>query len=241
MPRIYVTEPRHFYTYELPVVPGAEVLVGAAPHCHLSLPGVEGLADVHACITCQGQEYMISDLGSPGGTFANGTPVHSVFLMPGVEYRMGAVVITLAVEGAPPQPQYMAPPAFSPQPAPQLPPQPWPVAPQPMQQAYGAPYMQQPVYAQPAPAAAEAPPAPQAVSRGPRVRHLNRDELDELKSRFYNPRSEGFPYGKIIIFILVLLTIAFFANMLPVHREDARNFLNDLFRDLETPASAVHK
>lgn len=233
MSRIYVKEPQHFYTYDLPVVPGAEVYIGSAPNCHLSLPGVPGLAEMHACITCQGQEYLISDLGSPGGTFANGSPVRSVFLMPGVEYRMGAVIIMLAVEGAPPPPQ-MAPAAPPVQ-------QPWG-----MQQGFGAP-VQQPFYnAQPpygAPPMQQMPPQPQlqpqdAAPKPPKtkMRRLNADELDELKSRFYNPRKEGFPVSKIFFFILVLLAIAFFANMLPVHREDALNFFRNLSRDMEVPA-----
>lgn len=242
MPRLYITEPQHLYTYELPVAPGAEVLIGSAPHCHLALPGVPGLAERHACITCYGHEYMISDLGSGGGTFANGTPVRSVFLMPGVEYRLGAAVVAFGADGAPPPPQFMAPPAYPVAPGP-MPPRQWPP-----QQPYAAPpYMQMPGYGQPSGSAAPALPPRQepassaAAARGPKVRRLNREELDELKSRFYNPRPHGFPVGKVILFVLVLLAIAFFADMLPVHREDARNFLNALFRDLETPASAVQQ
>lgn len=222
MARIYVSDTQHFYTYELPIVPGAEVYIGTAPNCQLSLPGTPGLADVHACIACQGREYMISDLASPGGTFANGTPVRSVFLMPGVEYRMGAAVVMLAVDGAPPPPQMMPP-------VPQA--QPW-----------GAPppqYAPQPVYvAPPAYAPAPQPAAEPKAAAAPRtkMRRLNAEQLDELKSRFYNKPTSGFPFGKIIFFILVLLAIAFFANMLPVHRDDALRFCRDLFRDMETPA-----
>ena len=231
MPRIYVSDPLHFYTYELPLTPGAEVYVGASPQCQLALPGVPGLADVHACITCQGAEYMISDLGSPGGTFANGSPVLSVFLMPGVEYRLGAAVIMLAVDGAPPPPQMVPP-------MPQMAPQPWGAAPMP---AYGAPYMP-PQYAPPQPQPQQQPqsqPQPQQAapaSPRPKVRRLNAEELDELKSRFYNPKAAGFPFGKVIFFALVLLAIAFFANMLPVHREDALNFFRTLSRDMEKTA-----
>lgn len=246
MSRIYVSEPSHFYTYELPVTPGAEVYVGTSPNCQLCLPGVDGLAEVHACIVCQGQEYMISDLGSPQGTFANGTPVRSVFLMPGIEYRLGAVVITLAVEGAPPpQPQYpqqphpMMPPM---QQAPQAPPmmQPWGMPQQPMQPPYPQAGAQAPMGEVAAPSA-EQPASSHSAAPRAKMRHLSMDELDALRSRFLQVRSSGFPWFKIIFFILALLTVAFFANMLPIHRDEAKDILNALFRDMDTPAGKRHR
>lgn len=100
MPLIYITEPTHFYTFELPVAPGAEIYIGTAPNCQLALPGVEGLGEVHACISCQPQGYVITDMGTPYGTLANGVPVQADFLRPGVEYRLGAAVITMPMEGA---------------------------------------------------------------------------------------------------------------------------------------------
>ena len=104
MPLIYVSAPNYYYTYDLPAVPGAEVYVGASPQCQLSLPGVEGLGEVHASIVCQPQGYVITDLGTPYGTMANGMPIQADYLRPGVEYRMGALVITLPMEAAmPPQ------------------------------------------------------------------------------------------------------------------------------------------
>lgn len=214
MPRIYVIAPNCFYTYELPVTPGAEVLIGTAPQCHLLLPGVEGLAGVHACIVCQGADYMISDMGSPMGTFANGTPVRSVFLMPGVEYRMGSLLISLAVEGMPPP---VAP----------MPVQPWGM-PQPM-------IMQQPLY----PAAPPPTNAPPAASPAPksRVKRLNREELNALRSKFNFTQSKKFPFGKLIFLGLVLLCIAFFADWLPIHRSDAQEYLNALVRDMDKTSS----
>lgn len=120
MPRIQIIEPNHVYTFELPVVPGAEVLIGTAPHCQLSLPGVGGLGEVHARISCQPQGYVISDLGSPYGTLANGVPFHSDYLMLGVEYRMGAACITLLPDAAamPQQPLPPQQPVAAPAPAP---------------------------------------------------------------------------------------------------------------------------
>lgn len=98
MPLIYINEPNHFYTFELPAVAGAEIYIGTAANCQLALPGVEGLGEVHACISCQPEGYVITDMGY--GTFANGVPIQADYLRPGVEYRLGAAVITLPVETA---------------------------------------------------------------------------------------------------------------------------------------------
>ena len=95
MPRIYIREPNHFYTYELPVVPGGEVVVGSAPTCQLALPGVNGLSSTHARIVCQPQGYVIEDLHSQYGTLQNGRPVQSEYMQPGLEYMLGAACITL--------------------------------------------------------------------------------------------------------------------------------------------------
>ena len=231
MPSIYVTDPIHFYTFGLPTAPGAEVYIGTASSCQLCLPGAPGLAEVHACITCQGSEYMITDLGSPGGTFANGSQVRSVFLMPGVEYRMGSVVISLVVENAPPPQQRPMPWGAQPM-APQQPVMMQPVAPQMWAQPQGV--APQVVYTAAPQQVAGSEPAKKAPRA--KMRHLSAAELDDLKSRFYSPSSHSFPFGKIILFLLVLLAIAFFANMLPFHREDALRFFRDLSRDMETPA-----
>lgn len=102
MPRIYITEPNHFYSFDLPVTPGAEVLIGTAPNCQLSLPGVDGLSPLHARIFCQPEGYVIEDLGSQYGTLANGRPVlQPEFMAYGVEYRMAAAAISLVPEDAP--------------------------------------------------------------------------------------------------------------------------------------------
>lgn len=118
MPTIYVSAPNVYYTFELPVHLNEEVLVGTAPHCQLSLPGVEGLGEVHASISCQPQGYVITDLGTPYGTLANGVPIQADYLRPGMEYRMGALTIVLpAVENAV-MPQQVVQQAPAPQQAP---------------------------------------------------------------------------------------------------------------------------
>lgn len=113
MPLIYISAPNYYYTYELPATPGAEIYIGTSPQCQLSLPGVEGLAEVHARIACQPQGYVLSDMGTPYGTLANGVPIQADYLRPGVEYRMGSLVISLPAEaqqmgGAPQQQSFAA-------------------------------------------------------------------------------------------------------------------------------------
>ena len=98
MPRIFIREPNHFYTYELPVVLGEEVIVGAAPTCQLALPGVAGLSRVHARVVCRQQGYVIEDLQSQYGTLQNGRPVQAEYMVPGAEYMLGTACIVLDPE-----------------------------------------------------------------------------------------------------------------------------------------------
>lgn len=229
MPRIYITEPNHFYTFELPTAPGAEVLIGTAPHCQLALPGVAGLGEVHACISCQPQGYVLSDMGSPTGTFANGVPIRSEYLMPGVEYRMGAAVITLAAEGMPPmqQPMAAAQPAVPQQAAPQQ------AAPAPQQGAA-------------APAAKKKSPlktgaaAKSGATKQPAKGGKN--NLADMAARFDRNRGQGAAKMKFI-YVVVLLAIAFYAGIALHHFERTGNCLPGLVADEQDPptvAPATH-
>lgn len=221
MPRIYITEPNHFYTFELPTAPGAEVLIGTAPHCQLALPGVGGLGEVHACISCQPQGYVITDLGSPTGTFANGVPIRSEYVMPGVEYRLGAAVITLAAEGAPAQqamPQ-QAPAQQAAAPAPQ------PAA------AAAAPHAAPKKKASPLKTGA-------AASKATK---LGKKDLGNLAAKF--DRSRGKNASKAtFIYVVALLIVAFYAGIALHHWERTGNCLPGLVADeTEAPAPAkVH-
>lgn len=230
MPRIYITEPNHFYTYELPTAPGAEVLIGTAPHCQLALPGVAGLGEVHACISCQPQGYVIADLGSPTGTFANGVPIRSEYLMAGVEYRLGAAVITL--EAAVPQPQPGMPPMQ--QPVPQA----APVASQPVPQA-AAPG------AQPA-AQKKASPLKTSTSQGgaPKLKagkgagKAGKTDLTSMAAKFDRSRGKGASQATFI-YVVVMLVIAFYAGIALHHWERTGNCLPGLVADEQDPPAAV--
>lgn len=209
MPRIYITEPNHFYTFELPVVPGAEVLIGTAAHCQLSLPGVEGLGEVHACISCQPQGYIISDLGTPYGTLANGVPLTSDYLMHGVEYRLGAACITLVPEGA------TAPPPQAAAPMQPLPPQAAaPVQPAPQQAAPAAkkPQLKKPALRASGAAAGTAAPA------------------SDLSARFNRTKSNNTATFNFI-YVIVLIIAAVYAGVALRHWQNTGNCLPGIVAD----------
>lgn len=222
MPRIYITEPNHFYTFELPTAPGAEVLIGTAPQCQLALPGVAGLGPVHACISCQPQGYVVADMGSPTGTFANGVPIQSEYLMPGVEYRMGAAVITLAAEGMPPQQQPMGMPQQQPMPQQQAAPT---AAPQQQPKKKASPLKT---------GAAAAKSAGKAPGKGAKL------DLASKAARF--DRSRGGAASKAnFIYVVVMLVIAFYAGIALHHWERTGNCLPGLVQDEQDPPAAVAK
>ena len=101
MPCIRIIEPEPGSSYELPTAEHAEIVVGSAPYCHLSMPEIEGLAGMHACIVRGAQGYKITDLKSPGGTLEDGVPIQgSVHMKPGVQYRMGSLCLVLEEEAA---------------------------------------------------------------------------------------------------------------------------------------------
>lgn len=238
MPRIYITEPNHFYTYELPTAPGAEVLIGTAPHCQLALPGVGGLGDVHACISCQPQGYVIADLGSPTGTFANGVPIRSEFLMPGVEYRLGAAVITLAVEGMPPQQPPMGMPM---QPPVGMPPQQPPVA-QAAAQQQAQPAAKK--KASPLKTGGAAAGGATKIKAAGKAGKAGKSDLASMAAKFDRSRGKGASRATFL-YVVVLLVIAFYAGIALHHWERTGNCLPGLVPDEQeapvqpAPAPAV--
>lgn len=223
MPLIYITAPNIFYTFELPVVPGAEVYVGTAPTCQLSLPGVDGLGEVHACIACQPQGYVITDMGSPYGTMANGMPIQADILRPGVEYRLGAAVITLPMEGAMPPQQGMPM---------QMPMQ------QQMPMPQGVPMQQMPP--QQAPAAPSAPKKKNPLKTGgiksPNAPSAKKHaagtptDITAMADRF---KRKGDSTLFNMIYVIVLIAAAVYAGMALRHWQRTGNFLPGIMEDGE--------
>lgn len=201
MPRIYISEPNHVYTFELPVTPGAEILIGTSPQCRLSLPGVGGLAEVHARIICQPQGYLIVDMGSTYGTIANGRPVSSEYMMPGVEYRLGAARIQF--DAGMPQAQ---------------------------QQPAAAPVQQQAQPAAAAPAAkapvkvAKVKKASSLKTGGAAAQQEENQDLQSLAAKF--DRSKGSSGSRaVMIYVVLVLAAAFYAGLALHHWERTGNFL----------------
>lgn len=228
MPRIYITEPNHFYTFELPTAPGAEVLIGTAQHCQLALPGVDGLSEVHACISCQPQGYVIADLGSATGTYANGVPIRSEFLMPGVEYRLGAAVITLEAAMPQQQPMGMPPVQQAPMGMPQQ------QAPAPMAQAPQAATPQ----AQPATAKKKASPLKTGAAAGGATKIKaskgGKNNLTSMAAKFDRTRGKSASQATFL-YVVVLLVVAFYAGIALHHWERTGNCLPGIVADEQDP------
>jgi hypothetical protein len=72
-----------------------EITLGRAESCDVGLFGGQGVEKVHAKITRQGDRYLLSDAGTPGGTLLNGTRVgEPAPLRDGDRIQMGNCVLT---------------------------------------------------------------------------------------------------------------------------------------------------
>ncbi len=105
MPLIYIKYPNQVSTIELPVTPGGEVVLGSAPTCAVPLPVEAGVAPVHARVICRPEGYVIEDLQSGYGTFQDGRPVQAEYMMPGVDYMVGAIGVCLDLQANPTEQQ----------------------------------------------------------------------------------------------------------------------------------------
>ena len=88
------------YSYELPTEVGAAYNIGSGSDCHVSVPGVPGVAELHCSVTCMEEGYVITDAGSPSGTLAFDRKVESEYMSPEMVYTVGELTITIA-ESAP--------------------------------------------------------------------------------------------------------------------------------------------
>ncbi len=206
MPRIHVREPNHYYTFELPVTPGAEVVVGTAPSCKLALPGVQGLSPTHARIVCQAEGYVIEDLQSQAGTLLNGRPVRVEFMAPGAEYLLGAVSIVLEPDA---------------------------VASQPVQQPVAQP-VQQPAQVTDASQQSAQTPAKAPVKRkvsvggGAAARPVPGGAIQDVMKKYDRTGSGS---KAVLIYVIILLLLAFYAGIALRHWERTGNYLPGIRAD----------
>ena len=107
--------------FDLPAILGKVTVIGCDDACDITLNGVDGLSHRQCSITCTKEGFMLEDLDSTNGTYANEKEVEEPTLMKeGVVYAIGdASMIIAELSGfcpvepkvAPATPAETAPPA----------------------------------------------------------------------------------------------------------------------------------
>ena len=75
--------------------------VGRGETCHVILRGDPAVGPVHASIARQGGHFVISDAGTPTGTFVNGHRIGQAALQPGDVVQIGGTAMRFLTKGAP--------------------------------------------------------------------------------------------------------------------------------------------
>ena len=97
MASLIITTDEEKHGFELPAILGREVIVGSDESCDISLNGAEGVSHRHCSILCTEEGFLIEDLDSRNGTFANVDEVTEPTLMrEGVVYTMGKASMLIA-------------------------------------------------------------------------------------------------------------------------------------------------
>ena len=97
MASLIITTDEEKHGFELPAILGREVIVGSDESCDISLIGAEGVSHRHCSILCTEEGFLIEDLDSRNGTFANVDEVTEPTLMrEGVVYTMGKASMLIA-------------------------------------------------------------------------------------------------------------------------------------------------
>lgn len=97
MASLIITTNEERQGFELPAILGREVIVGSDESCDISLSGAEGVSHCHCSILCTEEGFLIEDLDSRNGTFANVDEVTEPTLMrEGVVYTMGKASMLIA-------------------------------------------------------------------------------------------------------------------------------------------------
>lgn len=83
--------------FDLPAILGKVTVIGCDDACDISLSGVDGLSHRQCSITCTEQGFMLEDLDSTNGTYANDTEVEEPVLMKeGIVYAIGDASMIIA-------------------------------------------------------------------------------------------------------------------------------------------------
>ena len=83
--------------FDLPAILGKVTIIGCDDACDISLSGVDGLSHRQCSITCTEKGFMLEDLDSTNGTYANEKEVEEPVLMKeGVVYAIGDASMIIA-------------------------------------------------------------------------------------------------------------------------------------------------
>lgn len=83
--------------FDLPAILGKVTIIGCDDACDISLSGVDGLSHRQCSITCTEKGFMLEDLDSTNGTYANEKEVEKPVLMKeGVVYAIGDASMIIA-------------------------------------------------------------------------------------------------------------------------------------------------
>lgn len=83
--------------FDLPAILGKVTIIGCDDACDISLSGVDGLSHRQCSITCTEKGFMLEDLDSANGTYANEKEVEEPVLMKeGVVYAIGDASMIIA-------------------------------------------------------------------------------------------------------------------------------------------------
>jgi len=77
----------------------AQNFIGRGETCHVILRNDPQIAPVHASITKQGKHFVISDAGTPVGTYVNGHRIGQASLQPGDVIQIGSFALRFNVKG----------------------------------------------------------------------------------------------------------------------------------------------
>ena len=83
--------------FDLPAILGKVTVIGCDDACDITLNGVDGLSHRHCSITCTKEGFLLADLESTNGTYANEQEVEAPLLMKeGVIYAIGDASMIIA-------------------------------------------------------------------------------------------------------------------------------------------------
>ncbi|MBR3943978.1 MAG: FHA domain-containing protein, partial [Akkermansia sp.] len=102
--------------FDLPAILGKVTVIGCDDACDITLSGVDGLSHRQCSITCTKEGFLLEDLESTNGTYANEQEVEEPQLMKeGVIYAIGdaSMIIAELANFAPIEPKEAPVPAAS--------------------------------------------------------------------------------------------------------------------------------